>query len=260
MDRPGRFLERVNELLDKAGAFCLVTVVRSDRPGAVACGNKVIVRSDGSLEQDSASFPAPVGLPELALKALAERKSRQVALEEGITVFIEVLAPEPRLVVCGAGHIAVPLALFARQVGFRVTVLDDRPELAHPARFPDCQVIAEDFPAALQALTLGPSTYVVVITRGHEHDRECLLEVLGKQTAYVGLIGSHRRIGMVKALLAREGISTERLEEIFTPIGLPIGAESPAELALCITAELVCVRNLGAKQTRQQRSGAGGGS
>jgi xanthine dehydrogenase accessory factor len=200
-----------------------------------------------------------VGLPELALKALAEGKSRLATLSEG-TVFLEVLAPEPWLVVCGAGHIAVPLASFARQVGFRVTVLDDRPEFAHPARFPGCQVIAEDFPTALRALILGPATYIVVITRGHEHDRECLREVLGKQAAYVGLIGSRLRIGLVKELLAREGIPTSLLEEVFTPIGLPIGAESPAELALCIAAELVCVRNLGAKQTRRHRSAAGGAS
>jgi xanthine dehydrogenase accessory factor len=179
-------------------------------------------------------------------------------LENGASVFVDLIADDPELLICGAGHIAVPLAFFSRQVGFKVTILDDRREFADPSRFPTCTVIAEDFSAALREMPLGPSTYAVVITRGHAHDTECLLELLPRRTAYVGLIGSRRRIEFVREIIAREGIPKDRFEEIFTPIGLPVGAETPQEIALCIAAELTCVRNAGAERARRLRAAAGG--
>ncbi|MBI5447037.1 MAG: XdhC family protein, partial [Deltaproteobacteria bacterium] len=192
-----------------------------------------------------------------ALEGLSRRKRRTVEVRPGLTVFFDVLSAEAKLLVCGAGHIALSLARFARELGFSVTVLDDRPDFAHPSRFPGCEVVAEDFVTALRALPLGPGTYVVVITRGHEHDTECLLEVLRKETAYVGLIGSRRRVRFVLELLGREGIAPERLDAIFSPIGLPIGAESPEEIALSIAAELVSVRRRGAAETQALRNPGG---
>jgi xanthine dehydrogenase accessory factor len=96
-----------------------------------------------------------------------------------------------------------------------------------------------------------------VITRGHEHDAECLLEILKKETAYVGLIGSRRRVRFVLEMLENEGIAKERLQEVFTPIGTPIGAESPEEIALSIISELVCVRRKGSSQARALRAAVG---
>ena len=194
-----------------------------------------------------------------ALEALEENKRRTVEIESGIRAFLDILSSEAKLLICGAGHIALPLALFARKVGFRTTVLDDRPDYSHPSRFPDCEVIAEDFTKALRDMPLGPSTHVVVITRGHERDAECLVEVLRNETAYVGLIGSRRRVGFVLEMLGREGTPQKRLAEVFTPIGLPIGAESPAEIALSIVAELVSVRKKGPARARALRAAAGGG-
>ncbi len=254
-----QLLKRVNELLDDGKTFCFVTVIVSGKQAGVPCGYKALVLSDGLMEEEGDFFHTSTELPKMALKALSVRKKGIVELAEGTKVFIDILSGKPELLVCGAGHIAVPLASFARQVGFKVTVLDDRPEFANSSRFPDCQVIAEDFTKALRDMALEPATYAVVITRGHEHDTVCLLELLKKESAYVGLIGSRRRIVFVKEILAREGISRDRLDEIFTPIGLPVGAESPAEIALCITAELVCVRNAGVEQARKLRSAGGGG-
>jgi xanthine dehydrogenase accessory factor len=142
-------------------------------------------------------------------------------------------------------------------VGFHVTVLDDRPDFAHPPRFPDCAVMAEDFTPALRVMPLGSSTYVVVITRGHEHDTDCLTEILKKEAAYVGLIGSRRRVRIVLDMLAEAGIPDERLKKVFTPIGLPIGADSPEEIALSIVSELVCVRRKGSTQARALRGAVG---
>jgi len=248
---------RALELLELGEAFCLATVLASRGPSPAA-GQKAIVLRDGAMEGSLGDATADARLRELALDALARRRKGIAELEGGLRVFLDVLSGQARLLVCGAGHIAVPLAQFARRLGFAVTVLDDRPDFAHPGRFPGCTVLAEGFADALERMPLGGSTYVVVITRGHEHDAECMARVLPKPTAYVGMIGSRRRVRFVLEMLGREGIPAARLEEVFTPIGLPVGAESPEEIALSIAAELVCVRRAGPEQARRLRAAVGG--
>lgn len=118
-------------------------------------------------------------------------------------------------------------------------------------------MIAEEFITALRSIPMNGSTFVVVITRGHLHDADCLQEILKKETAYVGLIGSRRRVRIVLEMMGQQGASPERLQRIFTPIGIPIGAESPEEIALSIAAELVCVRRKGHTQARALRDAIG---
>jgi xanthine dehydrogenase accessory factor len=249
-------LTRVEELLKAGETFCLATVLAApDR--SVALGTKAIVLRGGALEGSLGAPEVDSKLLALAVDALEKRHKGIVELAGGVRVFLDVLSAEAELLVCGAGHIAVPLAEFARRVGFSVTVLDDRPDFARPDRFPGCTVLAEDFVAALRRLPLGASTYVVVITRGHEHDAECLAEVLPKPTAYVGLIGSRRRVRFVLETLGREGVHETRLAQVFTPIGVPLGAESPEEIALSIAAELVCIRRKGAGQATALREAVG---
>jgi xanthine dehydrogenase accessory factor len=255
-DHVATTLGRLLDLLERGETACLVTVIQSDQSGFPP-GTKALFLADGST--DGTLVPAALagGLAQAVREALAHHRKQAVELSPGLRVFIDVLAPEAELLICGAGHIAVPLAEFARRVGFLVTVLDDRPDFANAARFSGCVVLDEDFAPALRRLPLGANTYVVVITRGHEHDLECLAEILPKPSAYVGLIGSRRRVDFVKIELREKGIPATRLEQLYTPIGLPIGAESPAEIALCIVAELVAVRRLGsdaASELRDERS------
>ncbi len=249
-------IARVNELLENGETICLATVVASKNP-RLAAGGKAIVRGDGSVEGNLGAGSSEPILRDQAQASIKEKKSRTIDLEEDVRVFFDVLSAENRLLVCGAGHIAIPLARFAREVGFKVTVLDDRAEFANPARFPHCDVIAEEFSTALRDFPLSLTTYVVVITRGHVHDADCLLEILNRDTAYTGLIGSRRRVRFVLDMLEKKGIPRKRLQEIFTPIGTPIGAESPAEIALSITAELVCVCRKGSHQARLLRAAIG---
>jgi len=247
---------RAAELMEKETTFCLATIVVSSHPGAQP-GHKAIVLEDGSLEGSLGSESLDTKLSGLALEAFKTKKRRLVEIDNGIQAFVDILSSGTRLVICGAGHIAVPLAHLARSIGFRVTVLDDRSDFANPLRFPDCEVIAEDFTLALREMTFGPSTYVVVITRGHVHDVDCLTEILGKKLAYVGLIGSRRRVRIVLEILDKEGFSQEQLKKVFTPIGLPIGAESPEEIAISIVSELVCVRRKGPAQAKTLRTAVG---
>lgn len=156
-------------------------------------------------------------------------------------VFVEVQRRAPELLIVGAGHIAVPLAQIAALCDFAVTVLDDRPSFADPGRFPTARrVIAAPLRETVRELPMDADTYIVLVTRGHSHDVECLLEVLDRPVAYIGMIGSQRRVDAVFKLLAEEqGIDPAKFDRVYAPIGLDIGAHTPAEIAVCIMAEII---------------------
>ena len=158
-------------------------------------------------------------------------------------MFVEVQRRAPELLIVGAGHIAVPLAQVASMCDFAVTVLDDRPSFANAARFPTAQkVLAAPLRETVAGLPMDADTFIVLVTRGHSHDVECLLEVLDRPVAYIGMIGSQRRVDAVFELLADEkGIDPAKFDRIYAPIGLDIGARTPAEIAICIMAEIVNV-------------------
>lgn len=246
-------LHRIKEFIIKGETLCLATVIASSDT-KIPLGHKVIIHPDGSAELASGPIEINRLISALAMEVFAEKRKKIIEIKKGVQVFFDLLSQTPYLVVCGAGHIAVPLARFALDLGFAVTVVDNRSDFAHEERFPGCSVIAEDFVPALRSLEMGSSAYAVVITRGHEHDAECLAEILKKETAYVGLIGSRRRVNFVLEMLARGGIPQKRLAEVFTPIGLPIGAESPVEIALSIITEIVCVRRKGGTQAQKIRN------
>ena len=249
-------IARINQLMEKGEVICLATVIAS-KSANIAVGGKAIFFANGLMEGNLGTVEPDQRIRDLALTVFNEKKGRTVDFEEGFRVFFDILSPENRLLVCGAGHIAVPLVRFARDLGFKVTVLDDRADFANPDRFPDSDILTGEFSTALRDFPMNTSTYVVVITRGHEHDVDCLQEILKKDTAYVGLIGSRRRVRFVLEILENMGIPNNRLKEVFTPIGIPIGGETPAEIALSIAAELVCVRRKGHLQARQLRISVG---
>jgi xanthine dehydrogenase accessory factor len=249
-------IAKVNKLLESGETFCLATVIASDAAD-ISPGSKAIVMGDGTVDSGLNSARLDLLIRDQALTALTRKRSGIVEIKDGLRVFFNALSSAARLLICGAGHIAIPVARFANDVGFSVTVLDDRSDFARSSRFPDCTTISENFTIALRDMPMGPSTHVVIITRGHEHDVDCLMEILPKEVAYVGLIGSRRRVSFVLQGLEEKGFSRERLKSVFTPIGIPIGAESPEEIALSIVSELVCVRRKGSAQARSLRSAVG---
>ena len=168
----------------------------------------------------------------------------------------EPMTPRERLIVLGGGHISLPLCSFAAQCGFAVTEVDDRPYFANEARFPTAEhIICDSFPEAIASLTITPYDYVVIITRGHRFDGDCIRALFQQgEPAYLGMIGSRRRTRGLKDMLAEEGFSRERLERICTPIGLPIGAITPGELAISILSEVISYRRLPEKKTHEVNS------
>lgn len=183
--------------------------------------------------------------------ALAQDKIRQV-LDKG-RALLEVLAerrlllepvlPAEKLLILGAGHIAQAVASMGKKLDFHVIVVDDRPDFANRARFPEAdEVICDDFANTIRRTTIDPNTYIVIVTRGHRYDEVCLREVLGRPAKYLGMIGSKRRVKLLLNKLQEAGFAAEDLAKVKSPIGLNIGAETPAEIAISILAEIIAVR------------------
>ncbi|HET9984106.1 MAG TPA: XdhC family protein [Longimicrobiales bacterium] len=233
---------------DGGDAVALVTLVAAEPPGRLEPGARMLlagasgpVGSLGAPELDAAAL-------ELARAALAGAEPGSRAVDAGgarCTLFVEAHFPPEELIVVGAGHIAVPLAALGTTLGFRVTVLDDREDFATPERFPSAaRVLRADFAEPFRDVTLGPRSYVVLVTRGHRHDFDFLTRLLDSDAAprYIGMIGSRRRVRAAFHALAEAGATPERLARVHAPIGVDIGAETPAEIAVSIAAELVAVR------------------
>jgi xanthine dehydrogenase accessory factor len=157
--------------------------------------------------------------------------------------YIEPIISQPVVYLFGGGHISLVLARLVTMVGFRLVVADDRTDFANALRFPEADDLwVKDFNDITNAVDLGPDAYVVIVPRGHLFDKEVLAQVLRKETAYVGMIGSRRKRDMIYGALAAEGIDQAKLSTVHSPIGLDIGAQTPEEIAVSIVAELIAVK------------------
>jgi xanthine dehydrogenase accessory factor len=172
-----------------------------------------------------------------------EFEPRQFVDDDGCAVLDEAWCPAPTLVVCGCGHVGNALVPLAAAVGFRVVAVDDRPDYADPQRLPMAdQVECADLAEFARTFPSGPSTYWVIVTRGHRNDGRVLAGLMGRSKAYVGMIGSRRKVRLIREGLLAEGHPSAEVESVRAPVGLDIGARTPEEIALSIAAQLVQVR------------------
>ena len=170
--------------------------------------------------------------------------SRAVLVKGEPLEYYEPLMRAGRVYIFGGGHVGQALVPVLAAVDFRVTVYDKRKELATREHFPMAeQVIYGDYEHIFDKVTLKPQDYVVIMTPGHESDYALLEQVLRVETAYVGCIGSRHKIARTQELLRQAGISEERIASVHSPIGLPIGAQTPSEIAVCICAEMILCRS-----------------
>lgn len=175
---------------------------------------------------------------------LSETADSGVIFIGGKQVFCECLGHEKQLVVCGAGHVSIPVIRIGRMIGCSVTVLEDRPKFADDARKAGAtQVICEPFAEGLRRIPGSKNTFFIIVTRGHRYDQTCLELIAQKEHAYIGMIGSRARTVRVKQALAEKGIDRAILDSVYTPIGLKIGADTPEEIAVSIMAEVIQVKN-----------------
>lgn len=161
-------------------------------------------------------------------------------------LFWDRLSIRRRALVLGAGHISQPLVELLHQIDYAVTVIDDRPDFANIVSFPKAErVICENFSIALGQIDCRVYSAIIIVTRGHRYDLDCLHSVLHCQVPYLGMIGSRRRVNGILDRLAKEGVAEENISRLRAPIGLDIGAQTPSEIALSIVAEVLAVTRNG---------------
>lgn len=159
-------------------------------------------------------------------------------------IFCELLGQEKKIVICGGGHISIPLIQMGLMIGCHVTVLEDRPKFAdHARRAGASEVFCESFVQGLQKIEGDEDTFFVIVTRGHRYDQVCLESIVRKPHAYIGMIGSKKRVATVKEAVIEGGGDPDVVNGIYSPIGLDIGAETPEEIAVAIMAEIIGVKN-----------------
>ena len=182
-------------------------------------------------------------------KLLPHTESGLVSVD-GEQIFVDPLSGEKKLVICGAGHVSMPIIRIGKMLGFQITVIEDRPAFADDARRAGAgQVLCLPFAEGLADIPGDKNTYFIIVTRGHRYDEVCLESILPKEYAYIGMMGSRRRVAVVKQHLLEQGFEKQKIEELHAPIGLSIAAETPEEIAVSILAEIIEEKN---KKRRSQ--------
>lgn len=176
-----------------------------------------------------------------------KRETPKLFTKNGVEVFVEPVIPKLVLLIAGGGHIGQALALQANLVGFDVIVVDDRSEFTDPALYPEgIRTFCDDIPAKIVDLSKEPGSYIVIVTRGHKLDAEVLEACIHAPAAYIGMIGSRRKVKLMREDFIESGRATaEEFDKIFAPIGLDIGSVTVPEIAASITAQLIAVRRKG---------------
>jgi len=235
----------------------LVTIVSATGSTPREEGAKMLVRTDGSILGTIGGGSLEAQVIEEAVKVIKQGKPKRLhmsltakeAEEAGMVcggeleVFIEPILTPPTLYLFGGGHISLPLAKMGKLLGFNIAVIDDRAEFASADRFPEADVLlAKDFTKSFPKLKIDKSSYIVIVTRGHQHDELVLEWAVGTPAKYIGMIGSKTKVEAIFSHLLAKGISKEQLDRVHAPVGLKINAQTPEEIAVSILAEVIKVR------------------
>jgi xanthine dehydrogenase accessory factor len=239
----------------RRGAVATIVNVRGSIPSFETA--KMLVRDDGSIVGTIGGGCVEAEVWQAAREIMESEKPRTLTFnlnqnpkyDTGLVcggtldIFIEPVLPPASLYIFGAGHVASSLYRAAGSAGFDVSVVDDRENYANRERFPEAkEVIAEDFDKAMARLSPGETSYIVIVTRGHRDDMRVLRWAVQSQARYIGMIGSKRKTISIFRELVKEGIPEHRFERVHAPVGLDIGAITPEEIAVAITAELIAAR------------------
>jgi len=240
--------KRVMEINRRGGSGILATIVDDDQWQAgqvpkmfLETGGKGIGALLGMQEIEN-------GLISMMAQILNQRQPNTIICrdDEGnqLELFVEPVVSEPILYLFGAGHVSSQIAPLASRVGFKVVVIDDRPEFADPKKFPDAMEVHQyPFEGVMDRLPIDESSYLVIVTRGHIYDRTVLAQSLKTDAKYIGMIGSRRKRNMIYESLLEDGLTHDDLDRVHAPIGLHIGAETPEEIAVSIVSELIKIRS-----------------
>jgi len=258
MSSPTDIFKQASKFLKERKKVALCTIVEKIGSGPAEKGGKMLVTEDGEMIGTIGGGECfERVLKERAVRAIREGKStslkfsfyggaKEDELDTGLwcggtmTVFIDVIEPKPKLVIVGSGHIALPTYSVADLLGFDITVVDDIEDTLTKDRFPNAKLIYdEDFEKALKEVNAEENTYIAIVHGEPKHDLAALRRFIRERTAYLGILGSKAKIGKLMGILRKEGVPEEIIKRISGPIGLDIGAETPAEIAVSIVAELI---------------------
>lgn len=237
---------------NQPAALCIVVCTRGSTPRKV--GTKMIVYADktifgtiggGSIETqviDDAIAIIRTGIPDRKVYNLEADLSMQCGGE--VEVYIEPIHPALELYIFGAGHIGRYVAKYAVDFGFTIVLFDERKELFNDLEIPGCQLILDDYLESIAKISFDENTYSVIVTPKHERDEAILSAIAGKPHAYIGMIGSKRKVAAVrKNLLERNILTEEQLDDVDMPIGMEFAAQTPQEIAISIIAKIIDVKN-----------------
>ena len=237
--------DEILEAYDGGEPVGLATVVNSplhpERLGA-----KLLLRADGTVSGSLGAVVLDEPALETAHRIAHIGNTESISTEDGTEIFVEGFTTPPTLVMVGGGHVGKATADLANNLGYRVYLVDDRPEFSNEGRFPYAeQTIVTPYDQWSDHLSINVNSYVVVATRGHRYDDMALESAMKTRARYIGLLGSRRKTLMIYRRLMEQGIAKERIKEVYAPVGLNIGALTPEEIAVSIMSEVIMVRRGG---------------
>ena len=242
------FITVGNEILeayDGGQPVSLATVVNAV-DGGPALGSMLLLRSDGTVSGSFGNAEFDAQVIEVSRKVADIGSNESFNLSDGTEVFVDGFTTPPTLVMVGGGHVGKATADLAYSLGYRVYLVDDRPEFCNEERFPYAEErVIETYDKWTDHLDLNVNSFVVVATRGHRFDDMALESALKTRARYIGVLGSRRKTIMIYRRLLQQGVPLERIKEVYAPIGLNIGAVQPEELAVSIMSEIIMVRRGG---------------
>jgi xanthine dehydrogenase accessory factor len=247
-DRAVEMAGAIRRAIEEERELVAVTVISAPQDGDIRVhpGARLLLEPSGAVEGSLGDASLDASGRAAAAKALADGRSDTVALDEGVQAFVEVLQPPIRLLVCGAGHDAIPMVRFAASLGWRVEVADDRPAFLNTERFPEAGAFVHTEPAEVAATAaVDGRTYVVVMTHNFLRDKDYLGSLLGSPVPYIGMLGPGARFEQLLEQLRRESRepAPDHLAAVHSPAGLDLGAEGPEEIAWAVVAEILATKN-----------------
>ncbi|MEK7826849.1 MAG: XdhC/CoxI family protein [Thermodesulfobacteriota bacterium] len=249
--------EEIVKIKAEGGSAAVATIIGAEGSTPRETGAKMLVREDGTIFGTIGGGCLEGRIIHAAIKVIREEKPRTfhydlTGMEAGgagmicggvLDIYIEPIIPTPTVFIFGGGHISLFVSKISAMAGFQVAVIDDRAQFASTERFPEAeQVIAEKFFLVFPQLKVNRSSYLVIVTRGHAGDQEVLEWAITTEARYIGMIGSGKKIRTLYQNLEEKGIAPERLQRVFAPIGLEIGALTPEEIAVSIVGQMIQVR------------------
>jgi xanthine dehydrogenase accessory factor len=230
----------------------IVTKLARERRGFVFDG-RLVVHADGRVTGSFGDAAGDARARDAGLDQIRHGTPRLVAIDDQHDLLVEPVTSRPQIVIAGGGHVSKAIARQARLLDFDVTVLEDRLEFADPDRFDGAAVLGGDLAANIASLDYGPQTYLVIATRGHKLDSDCIVAAVKTNARYIGLLGSRRKTVLIEQMLREIGVDASRAAAIHAPVGLDLGGRTPEEIALSVLAEITQLRDGGSGRPLRER-------